>query len=425
MSPSNIKLTIQKIKNYFWHLPKSIFFNFYFGFPSRKLKLIAVTGTDGKTTTVNLIHQLLIESGIKAGSISTLGAKLGDKNTSVGLHTTSPDSRVVQQLFKKMVEEGITHAVLEVTAHAIDQFRFWGCHFNVAVITNTSHEHLDDFKNMEEYINTKAKLFLHADTSILNKDDSSYKVITSQKLSKIVTYSVNQKSDYQATDITLTPRLLSFNVNKTKITTDSNYLYQVSNILASLAVSNIIGISLPIFKKTVHHFPSMQGRREEVKNNLGIRCLIDFAHTPAAIASTLETIKATTKGRTIIIFGATGGRDQSKRPLMGKTVSLLADIAIITADDTRNEKIEKINQQIISGIDQTRVKSKKFIYHNIPSRQDAFNLALKLATPGDTVIACGKGHETTILHGNTEYPWSEAEAFRTAIRYRTNNNATL
>jgi UDP-N-acetylmuramoyl-L-alanyl-D-glutamate--2,6-diaminopimelate ligase len=419
MSPTNIKLTIQKLKNYFWHLPKSIFFNFYYGFPSRKLKLIAITGTDGKTTTVNLVHQLLLDSGIRAGSISTLGAKLGDKNTSVGLHTTSPDAKIVQQFFKKMVDDGITHAVVEVTAHAIDQFRFWGCHFDVAMITNTSHEHLDDFKNMEEYVATKAKLFLHAKHSVLNKDDPSYKTISSQKLNNVTTYSINQKSDYQATNINLTNKLLTFDVNKTKIITNSNYFYQVSNILATLAISDILGLSQTIFKKTVRYFPAMQGRREEVKNNLGIRCLVDFAHTPAAIASTLETIKATTKGKTIIIFGATGGRDQSKRPLMGKIVSKLSDIAIITADDTRHEKIEKINQQIIDGIDMSRVKSKKFTFYNIPSRQDAFNLALKLATPGDTVIACGKGHETTILHGNTEYPWSEAEAFRTAFRYRS------
>lgn len=425
MTPSIAKFHIQKLKNIFWHLPKSIFFNFYFGFPSKKLTLIAVTGTDGKTTTVNLIHELLLQSGIKVGSISTLGAKIGEKNTSVGLHTTSPDSRIVQKMFKNMVEQGITHAVIEVTAHAIDQYRFWGCKFDVALITNTSHEHLDDFRDMNHYIGTKAKLFLNSEHNILNIDDPSYKIISSLNPKNVITYSSKNKADYQAKNIKLTPTKLSFSINQTSIVTDSNYLYQVSNILAAFAAAKILNISEDIFKKVVNHFPSMQGRREEVKNDLGIRCIVDFAHTPAAIASTLETIRATSKGKNIIIFGATGGRDQSKRPIMGKIVSELADVAIITADDTRHEKIEKISEQIISGIDQSRVKSKKFSYHNIYGRQDAFNYALKIAQKGDTIIACGKGHENTILHGNTEYPWSESEAFRTAFRYRNQNNGTI
>jgi len=406
-------------------LPKSIFYNFYFRFPSKRLTLIAVTGTDGKTTTVNLLHELLLQSGVMVGSISTLGAKIGEKSVSVGLHTTSPDSKVVQKIFKNMVDQGVTHAVVEVTAHAIDQYRFWGCHFEVALITNTSHEHLDDFLDMPRYINTKAKLFIHANHNILNKDDQSYPIITALSPKNIITYSAKEKANYQATDIQLTPTKLTFNIDKTKISTDSNYLYQVSNILAAFATSQVLNISPGIFKKVVRQFPPMQGRREEVKNDLGIRCIVDFAHTPAAIESTLKTISATSKGKNIIIFGATGGRDKSKRPIMGRIVSEFSDVAIITSDDTRHEKIEKINEQIIGGIDQSRVKSKKFSYYNIPGRQDAFNYALKIAQSGDTIIACGKGHETTILHGNTEYPWSESEAFRTAFRYRNQNNGTI
>jgi len=425
MTPSLTKIYIQKLKNTLWHLPKSIFYNFYFRFPSKRLTLIAVTGTDGKTTTVNLLHELLLQSGVMVGSISTLGAKIGEKNVSVGLHTTSPDSKVVQKIFKNMVDQGVTHAVVEVTAHAIDQYRFWGCHFEVALITNTSHEHLDDFLDMPRYINTKAKLFIHANHNILNKDDQSYPIITALSPKNIITYSAKEKANYQATDIQLTPTKLTFNINKTKISTDSNYLYQVSNILAAFATSQVLNISPGIFKKVVRQFPPMQGRREEVKNDLGIRCIVDFAHTPAAIESTLKTISATSKGKNIIIFGATGGRDKSKRPIMGRIVSEFSDVAIITSDDTRHEKIEKINEQIIGGIDQSRVKSKKFSYYNIPGRQDAFNYALKIAQSGDTIIACGKGHETTILHGNTEYPWSESEAFRTAFRYRNQNNGTI
>ena len=165
----------------------------------------------------------------------------------------------------------------------------------------------------------------------------------------------------------------------------------------------------------------MKGRREIVKNDLHIQCIIDFAHTPNALYQTLSSLKLVTKGKLICLFGATGGRDQSKRPIMGKVVSQNCDIGIITADDTRNEKIDNINQQIIGGIDPEQIKKNKFTYYNVPNRQDAFNLAVSLAKSGDTIVACGKGHETTILHGNTEYPWSESDAFKTAFRTRDQN----
>ncbi|MFZ2153244.1 MAG: UDP-N-acetylmuramoyl-L-alanyl-D-glutamate--2,6-diaminopimelate ligase [Microgenomates group bacterium] len=415
------KIFFQKIKNIFWHLPKSFFYNIYFGQPSKKLILIGVTGTDGKTTTVNLIHQTLLQCGIKAGAISTLGAKIGDRNISVGLHTTSPDPKKVNQIFQAMIEEGITHVVVEVTAHALDQFRFFGCYFQVSVLTNTSHEHLDDFYDLNRYIATKAKLFSQSNITILNKDDPSYNSISKLSLQNVKTYGTHPKNDYLATNIKLTKSKLIFKINNLPVSTNSNYLYQVHNILATFGVIDSLGLPIAALIEIIKDFPAMKGRRENIPNDYKINCLVDFAHTPAALKSTLETIKQITSGKCIVIFGATGGRDPSKRPLMGQVVSETADIAIITADDTRNEKVEDINRQIISGIGQP--KNKKFIYYDIPNRQDAFNLAVKLAAKGDTIIACGKGHETTILHGHTEYPWSEAEAFRTALRYRFANNA--
>ena len=413
-----IKYYFQRIKNLFWHLPKSIFFQAYYGFPSKKLVLIGVTGTDGKTTTTNLIHQCLLESGIKAGLISTIGAKIVDREVKIGLHTTSPDPSVVQKLFRQMVNEGVTHVVVEVTAHALDQFRYNGCHFHVSAITNTSHEHLDDFLNLPRYIRAKSKLFQISDISVLNRDDDSYSIIKKSTNSIVKSYSIDNKSDYQAKKIKYTQDNLSFTVNKLNFSTDSLYQYQIYNILAALVILDQLQLNPQILIETVLHFPEIKGRREEVQNNLKIKTLVDFAHTPAALQSTLQSLRKTTHGKLIVIFGATGGRDASKRPSMGKVVSEIADIAIVTADDTRNEKVEDINTQIISGFDTKRLDSKKFAFYNIPHRQDAFNLAIRLSSSGDTIIACGKGHETTILHGKTEYPWSESEAFRTAFRLK-------
>ncbi len=423
---------IQKNKNLFFHLPKSIFYNFYYKFPSKKLTLIGITGTDGKTTTSILTYETLKQAGINAGVITTIGAKFGDKEIDTGLHMTSPDPSLIQKIFKQMVDNGVTHVVCEVTAHALDQYRFYGCRFEVATITNISHEHLDYFKNIKTYTQTKAKIFNQSSFAILNQDDPSFDYLKRNIKTKYTSFGIKKKSTYQAQNISTLKNLLKFKVNQTFFVSDCNYQHQIYNILAVLGIIDCLKIDSQFLLKTIRNFPTIKGRHEEIANNFGVKTIVDFAHTPNALKSTLSSLKKNTKGKLIVIFGATGGRDYTKRPKMGKVVSTIADIAFITADDTRNEKIENINHQIISGIDKKFLqldhtlnlaqiknnlkKSKQFVYFNIPNRQDAFNLATKIAQPKDTIIACGKGHENTILHGNIEYPWSEAEAFRAAFR---------
>ncbi|MBU1117411.1 UDP-N-acetylmuramoyl-L-alanyl-D-glutamate--2,6-diaminopimelate ligase [Patescibacteria group bacterium] len=415
---------IRHLKNLLWHLPQSIYWNFYYSFPSRKLKLIGVTGTDGKTTTCTLIQKLLEDSGVKCGVISTI--------SSPGLHTTSPAPKDIHKIFSDYLKLGYTHVVCEVTSHALDQYRYWGCHFEVSVITNITHEHLDYHQNIENYTATKAKLFQQSSLAIVNHDDLNYKkLIKYIKIPKI-TYGVEKKSDITAKNIKLNPESMTFKIGQEKYLTDSNYEYQIYNILAAYAVFTKLGYDKKVFSQTIAHFPEAKGRREIIENSLNLKTVVDFAHTPHALKVTLNSLRKTSKGRLIVIFGATGGRDKSKRPIMGKNVSEIADVAIITADDTRNENIEDINRQIISGIDPKKSieidptnpsikKPKIFHFANIFNRQDAFNLAVKLSKAGDTIVACGKGHETTILHKNTEYPWSEAEAFRSAFRQKTQN----
>ena len=428
----------QKIKNLFWHLPKSIFSNLYYGFPSKKLILIGVTGTDGKTTTCTLTHEILKNCNIRSGLISTIHAKIGDKVINTGLHTTSPDPRLIQKLFRQMVNAGLTHCVCEVTSHALDQNRYWGCRFRVSAITNTSHEHLDYHKTMKKYILSKAKLFRISEHAVLNKDDPSYDIISPLINIPGNTYSITEKSDYQAKNIDIKKDYMKFTVNGTEIKTDSNYRYQIYNILASLAIVKHLRVDTNTAKSTILKFPEVKGRRENIPNEFDFKTIIDFAHTPYALENTLSSLKTLTHNNLIVIFGATGGRDKSKRPIMGKVVSHLSNIAIITSDDTRDEKIVDINEQIISGINPKKAEyfnykeiqnqnqyskviesaKKKFVYLNVPNRQDAFNIAIKLARQGDIVVACGKGHETTLLDGSTEYPWSESEAFRSAFRFK-------
>jgi len=410
---------LQKFKNIFWHLPKSVIFNLIYFFPSKKLTLIGVTGTDGKTTTATLIHYLLEQSGYKTALISTI--------TSPGLHTTSPDPRYLQKYFSDLGKQGFTHVVCEVTSHALDQYRYWGCQFAVSVLTNISHEHLDYHQTLDDYIKAKSRLFIQSQVSILNKDDPSYSSIKKLIPQKCKTYSIKTKSDYLAKNIKITSEKLSFSINQNPLTTDSPYDYQVYNILAALSVISTLNLDLKKNIPLLKHFPETKGRREEINNPYKFRTIVDFAHTPAALDSTLASLKRVTPNRLIVIFGATGGRDKTKRPIMGQVVQARANIAILTSDDTRNENIKDINQQIISGFDQNNAqeikpnyfpKEKIFNYYQIDNRQDAFNQAIKIAQPGDTIIACGKGHETSILLGNTEYPWSESEAFRTAFRLK-------
>jgi UDP-N-acetylmuramoyl-L-alanyl-D-glutamate--2,6-diaminopimelate ligase len=417
-------MNIQRFKNLFWHLPQSIFWNFYYSFPSRKLTLIGVTGTDGKTTTCTLMQKLLENSGLKCGIISTLSAQ--------GLHTTSPDPKDIQKILFDYQKQGFTHVVCEVTSHALDQYRYWGCHFKIGIFTNLSHEHLDYHHTINNYLKAKAKLFSQSDLAVINHDDPLYSQLKSLISIPCVDYGVKNKSDFTATEVKVDSKFLTFNINHQKFTTDSNYEYQIYNILACYSAFSKLNLHPQVFKDTILNFPETKGRRENVLIDPKIKTIIDFAHTPNALKVTLSSLKKLTPGRLLVIFGATGGRDQSKRPIMGEVVSKLADIAFITADDTRHEKIEDINRQIISGINSKKsfaadplnpiIKNpEQFYYFNIPNRQDAFNLAVKIAKANDTVVACGKGHETTILHGSTEYPWSEAEAFRSAFRLKNQN----
>lgn len=396
-------MQIQKIKNIVWHYPKNLIANLAHGFPSRHLTLIGITGTDGKTTTCILINKILENANIKTGLLTTIN--------SPKLHSTSPNAIYLQKTFAKLVKNGFTHCICEVTSHGLDQNRFLGCKFFISAITNISHEHLDYHHTLNQYILAKAKLFEQSKYSILNKDDKSFSII--KPLCKnITTYSIKNVKN-----IKITSNKLSFTYDKLNFVTDSPYEYLINNILVAYHVCKKLNIDSKIILDAIKKFPETKGRREEINNNFQFKTIIDFAHTPAGLEKTLSSLKKTTKGKLIVIFGATGGRDKEKRPMMGAVVSQIADIAYITSDDTRNEDINDINQQIITGI----IPNKKFTYFNIANRQNAFTEAVKIAKPNDVIVACGKGHETTILHGSTEYPWSEAEAFRTAFRERSKN----
>lgn len=384
----------QRIKNVY-HLFQALVACLFFGFPAQKLKVIGVTGTDGKTTTVHMIWQVLTAAGFKTGLISSLGAKFDEKIEDTGFHVTTPSPFALQRLLAKMVDEKTEFAVLEVTSHGLDQNRVAFIPFEVGVLTNVNSEHLDYHKTFENYLKAKGKLFQIAKVSILNVDDISFEKLEKKVGGQLVTYGIKNKANLALKNFPL----------KLKIPGDYNYY----NALAAAACCGTLGVQPLIIKKTLENFLGLPGRMEEVKNNLGIKIYIDFAHTPNALEQVLKTLnvkRKTQNAKIISVFGAAGERDKLKRPLMGEISAKLANITIVTAEDPRHEDPAQICQQILFGAKKEGGTLGKNIFVEL-DREKAIKLAIKLARSQDIVAIFGKGAEKSMAYGKAEIPWSD------------------
>jgi len=434
------KLLRQSLKNQLWHLPKAALANLVFAFPSRHLTLIGVTGTDGKTTTASLIYHLLKKQNLPVALLSTVATQIcprpdTEEEIPSPLHTTSPNSWQLQKLLRQLSSKKIKYAVLEVTSHGLDQYRFFGCHFQVSVFTNLSHEHLDYHPNFTHYLKTKARLFLKSKNSLINLNDphsSKLLKLISHK-TKISTYGQDPQANFKIQTPSVSKNFLSFNLiyqgKSNKIKTDSPYHYQADNISAALATLSLLGFPPSQTSPHLNPYPPTPGRQEIVKNSLGFQTIFDFAHTPNGLERTLFSLKKQKPQKLIVVFSATGERDPSKRPLLGQAAARYANIGIISADDPRSENVEDIAKQIISGLNPKKSKlltpqtmrlfdPQKFNYLVISDRQEAINFAVKIAKKGDIFISCGKGHERSITYGKTEYPWSERQAIESALQLK-------
>ncbi len=371
--------------------------NCYFRFPSRHLTVIGVTGTDGKTTTSTLIYEMLKEAGLKTSVITTVHAVIAGKSYDTGFHVTTPNAFYVQKYLREAVDHGDTHVVLEVTSHALSQSRVFGIHFAVGVLTNVTHEHLDFHKTFDRYLNTKMKLLLSSDTAVINKDEGELYARIAPKLRthKLVTYGLRRQA-------TITPETYPFD---TSLPGDFNQY----NCLAAIAAASIVGVPKEAVRKAIKKFVGIPGRMEVVATK-PCRVIVDFAHTPNAIDKALKTVRDTTKGRLIHVFGSAGLRDTSKRVYMGKASAAYADSIVLTEEDYRTESVEQIMDDIASGIP---------IYkdvHRFAHRSEAIAFALTDVKKEDTVIITGKGHEKSLCRGRTEYPWSDQEAVKKLLK---------
>lgn len=413
----------QRLKNKY-HYIKSKYYHLKYNKPSTKLKILGVTGTDGKTTTCNLIFEILKEAKKEVGIISTLNAKYKDKEYPVGFHVTTPDSKLLQKFLNDMVNEGIDYVVLESTSHGLDQYRLGNIQYETAAFTNITNEHLDYHKTYNNYLLAKSKLITQSKEKarvILNKDDKSYKQlreITLKQNKKIITYSIKKEAEYFATDIIEDSNKSRYtlnikkdnNINQYKLELNIPGVYNISNSLCAIATCVENGIDVKYCISALKKIPQLEGRWEILQEK-PFKVIIDFAHTPNALENVL--IKAETqkqKGRLIIVFGSAGLRDKYKRPMMGEYASKLADIVIITAEDPRTEDVNEINNQIELGIKKNKKMILNKTYYKINDRKKAIKKALSIAKTNDIVLITGKGHEKSMnLDGIKEIPWSDQD----------------
>jgi UDP-N-acetylmuramoyl-L-alanyl-D-glutamate--2,6-diaminopimelate ligase len=402
----------------------------FYGYPGRKLTVIGVTGTDGKTTTTNLIHSILHEAGYKAGMVSTINAVVGDQVMDTGFHVTTPDAPEVQRYLAQMVRSGLTHVVLEVTSHGLAQYRVDACEFDVAVVTNITHEHLDYHGSYESYRSTKARLFASLGSTlpksqgnfrkaILNRDDASYEFLSQVSTGSVLTYGFHTEADIRPAEIQFGEAGLSFEVEGKcqKFLCKSQLLgtFNISNCLAAISATMFtLGVSVEATKAGIASLKTIPGRMEMISLGQGFKAIVDFAHTPNALKVALLSVRQIIRGRVIVVFGSAGLRDREKRRMMAETSLELAEFSVFTAEDPRTEQLEDILTEMASGaMRKGGIEGETFI--RIPDRGAAIRYAVSLAQPGDAVIVCGKGHEQSMCFGVIEYPWDDRTAMRAVL----------
>ncbi len=390
----------QILINYLKHLPEAVLANIIYGFPSKGMRVIGVSGTDGKTTTTNMIYEILKKSGKKLAMVSTIKPVIGEKDYETGFHVTSPSSFFLQKILGEARDAGSEFVVLEVTSHGLDQFRFFGINFEVGVITNVSPEHLDYHKTFESYLFTKAKLLKGAAVAVINADEAHFSKLKKLAGGKVVSFGKNTNAD--------------FNPKSFKLNLQIPGEYNILNALAAAAATSSIGLDSANIKYVLSQFEGLDGRMEEIPNKLGIKIIVDFAHTPNALENALKTLRSRTKGRVISIFGAASERDVVKRPVMGAISAREADITILTDEDPRYEDSNKIIEEIAMGAKKKGAKLGKNLFKE-QDRLKAIKLGISLAKKGDTIGIFGKGHEKSMNYKGVEKRWLDKEAVKKAI----------
>ncbi|MFH0969028.1 MAG: UDP-N-acetylmuramoyl-L-alanyl-D-glutamate--2,6-diaminopimelate ligase [Patescibacteria group bacterium] len=414
------KLIPQSIKN-IYHLFQAVLANLWYSFPSRKIKVIGVTGTDGKTTTVQMIAKILEEAGKQMAVVSTINFKIKDRGWINKTKFTTLSAWSVQKFIKDAVKANCKYLVLETSSHSLDQYRIWGIKYDVAVITNATREHLDYHKTMEKYRKAKRLLFKNVNTAVVNLDMEEPEYYLSCNAKEKYGYTAREQESaisdqkikfIQARDIKLDTNKSLFTVHCSLFTINLPGLFNIENALAATCVGLSQGISLEIIKNALEKIKGIPGRLESVPNSKGINIIVDFALTPNSLQRLYELIDNIRSNpqnigfdpRVIAVFGACGERDRGKRPITGKIVSEHADYVIVTDDEPYHEDPKRIIEEISAGI-KDKIEGENF--WKIPDRREAIKKALTLARTGDFVVVTGMGSEDTRAVGDQKIPWND------------------
>lgn len=366
----------------------------FYGYPARKLRMVGVCGTKGKTTTSYLVKAILEQAGFKTGLIGTTGNMIGQKHLPSNM--TTPDPVDLHRCLRQMVDEGVEVVSMEVSAHAVAMHRLDGVTFEAACYTNLSQDHLDYFGTMEKYFETKKSFFLNGQVqnAALNDDDETSESIRRDLSIPFLTFGISAEADVFARDIEISENGVAFSillrgVEEMPIRMHLTGMFNVYNALAAASLAMILGIDRESIRRGLESVQNVPGRVEVLDTNTPYKVILDYAHSPDALENVLKTIRAFTRCRLIALFGCGGDRDHGKRPIMGEIVGRLADFAILTSDNPRTEDPESILRSIEAGMKKTQGQ-----YVVIENRREAIRYALEMGREGDVIILAGKGNET-------------------------------
>ena len=409
-APKVIFLVVNDCRKFFAQITHK-----FYGAPSDKIKVIGITGTNGKTTISYLIEAIANESGQACGVIGTINYRY--KNKIIAAKNTTPGPGQLQDLLKKMHLQKIKYCAMEVSSHALDQERVSGINFSHAIFTNLTQDHLDYHKNFENYFLAKAKLFRtlpQNSYAIINNDDKYSNRIRQLTKARVLTYGIKNNSDVMAKDITFRMQSTEFSLvspkTNARIKTSLVGHHNIYNLLAAIAWGLSEKLSLRRIKSAIEKFKNVPGRLEKVSCSKGFNIFVDYAHTPDALFNVIGALRPLVKGKIVVVFGCGGERDKLKRPLMGKVVTQLADYAIITSDNPRSENPDQIIKDIRQGIQKNN-------YCSVPQRYAAIRKGLSLINKGDCLLIAGKGHEEYQVLKNKVLKFSDRKVAQECLKF--------
>lgn len=412
-------LVPQGLKN-IYHWVTAVLACVRYGFPAGRLKIIGVTGTDGKTTTANMIARILETAGKRTALASTINFRINGEEQVNATKMTTSSSLAVQKFLREAAKAGCEYAVLEVSSHSLDQNRVWGIRFEVGVLTNITREHLDYHKTMERYRKAKRKLFERSEKIVLNEALPHIEEFLGIHSRREITYGIAPKVRHGSEEYVYAESVdarfdgSSFVVREVPFVLHLPGVFNIENALAGISTAEMLRIPLAVCAEAIAGIDGVPGRMESVPNDRGVNILIDYALTPNALRRVYSLIAETHAGGKIIaVFGACGERDRGKRPIMGEIVDEYADVIILTNEDPYYEDPQRILDEIEKGITQ---KTKDETYFRIFDRREAIEKALTLAQKGDTVVITGKGAEETMYTKGVMVPWNDKKVVQELLK---------